>query len=142
MGGYGAFKLGLSLPERFGAVASLSGALDVAAMVERMRREPSFDPNGVFRNIYGDREIRGTENDLFALEDKAVREGKQLPRMYQWCGRQDFLYQDNLHLRDYLRSLDADLLYEEGDGDHQWQYWDRGIERVLLWLQEIIRETA
>lgn len=142
MGGYGAFKLGLALPERFRAVASLSGAVDVASMVERMKREPGFDPNGIFHSIYGGREIRGSENDLFALAARAAEEGKKLPLMYQWCGRQDFLYRDNLRLRDYLNSLGAELTYEEGEGDHQWQYWDRGIERVLLWIQEILRETA
>ena len=137
MGGYGAFKLGLAFPERFRAVASLSGALDVAAMMERLKAEKPDGANN-FYYLYGEKEIRGSENDLFALARKAQAEGKQLPKLYQWCGRQDFLYEDNCRLRDYLRELRADLTYEEGDGDHQWKYWDSGIERVLLWIQEIL----
>ena len=34
MGGYGAFKLALTLPDRFAAAASLSGALDVVSIAE------------------------------------------------------------------------------------------------------------
>lgn len=135
MGGYGAFKLGLALPEKFRAVASLSGAVDVAALAKRME---SSNP-GTLKSMYGGKEIKGSDEDLFALADKAVKEGKKLPKMYQWCGRQDFLYQDNLNLRDYLKGLGADLTYEEGDGDHQWQYWDAGIERVLNWIDDILK---
>jgi S-formylglutathione hydrolase FrmB len=41
MGGYGALRLGLLQPDRFGAVASLSGALDVARRCTEARREGS-----------------------------------------------------------------------------------------------------
>ncbi len=135
MGGYGAFKLGLSHPERFRAVASLSGAVDVAALFERLQKETPEKHTG----IYGIQHVRGSEDDLFALIDRCKREGKALPRMYQWCGRQDFLYQDNIRIRDYLKAAGADLTYEEADGDHQWKYWDTGIERVLFWIQELLR---
>ncbi len=140
MGGYGAFKLGLARPESFGAVASLSGALDVNALWERMRAEPSYRP-GVFDGIYGGNGYVGEENDLFCLAEKAAKEGKKLPHMYQWCGRQDFLYEDNLRLRDHLNRLGAGLVYEEGDGGHEWKYWDKGIERVLEWLEPFYKEA-
>lgn len=139
MGGYGAFKLGLALPERFRAVASLSGAVDVAALMDRLQTQNPDEGDG-FRYLYGEKEIRGSENDLFALAKRAQEEGKRLPEMYQWCGRQDFLYEDNIRLRDYLQSIGADLTYEEGKGDHQWKYWDSGIERVLIWIQEILKK--
>lgn len=135
MGGYGAFKLGLALPERFRAVASLSGAVDLAALAQRLEKT---NP-GALNRMYAGKQLAGSDEDLFALADKAVKEGKKLPKMYQWCGRQDFLYQDNLNLRDYLKGLGADLTYEEGDGDHQWQYWDTGIERVLGWIDDILK---
>src|SRR3954447_5591741 len=43
MGGYGALKLGLSHPERFGAVASLSGVADVRALGNRLERAELVD---------------------------------------------------------------------------------------------------
>lgn len=137
MGGYGAFKLGLALPESFRAVASLSGAVDVAALMDRMKNQ---NPEGLsgFEYIYGDSPIAGSDNDLFALAGRAKAEGKKLPKLYQWCGKQDFLYEDNIRLRDYLQKMGADITYEEADGDHQWKYWDSGIERVLGWIQGIL----
>lgn len=137
MGSYGAFKLGLALPESFRAVASLSGAVDVAALMDRMKNQ---NPEGLssFEYIYGDSPIAGSDNDLFALAGRAKAEGKKLPKLYQWCGKQDFLYEDNIRLRDYLQKMGADITYEEADGDHQWKYWDSGIERVLGWIQGIL----
>src|SRR5919205_996148 len=40
MGGYGAFKMALTHPERFAAAASLSGALDIAEVVREKRENP------------------------------------------------------------------------------------------------------
>lgn len=137
MGGYGAFKLGLAYPERFRAVASLSGAVDVAALADRMaKNNPDFGKSS-FHSIYGDGEIRGSDNDLFELANRA--KGK-IPQMFQWCGKQDFLYEDNVRLRDHLISLGAPLLYRESDGDHNWQYWDREIENVVNWICELLKE--
>lgn len=137
MGGYGAFKLGLALPESFRAVASLSGAVDVAALMDRMKNQ---NPEGLsgFEYVYGDSPIAGSDNDLFALAGRAKAEGKKLPKLYQWCGKQDFLYEDNIRLRNYLQKMGVDITYEEADGDHQWKYWDSGIERVLGWIQGIL----
>ena len=39
MRGYGAFKLALSLPDRYAAAASLSGVLDLASVAERGHRK-------------------------------------------------------------------------------------------------------
>lgn len=138
MGGYGAFKLGLSHPERFRAVASLSGAVDVASLFERLQKEAKERGSVTTVGMYERKDVRGSEDDLFALIDECKKEGKTLPKMYQWCGKQDFLYQDNIRIRDYLIDAGADLTYEEADGDHQWKYWDTGIERVLLWIQDIL----
>jgi S-formylglutathione hydrolase FrmB len=57
-----------------------------------------------------------------------------MPKLYQWCGTEDFLYKANLAFRDCAQKLGYDLTYEEGPGDHQWKYWDEKIQRVLEWL--------
>lgn len=129
MGGYGAFKLGLTYPERFRAVVSLSGALDVASMTERIRQHEG-QAKGIER-IYGEADIAGSENDLFHLARNMLPEDKAKLDLYQWCGTEDPLYEDNVRLKDHLNELDFHLTYEEGPGDHTWEYWDRGIKRVL-----------
>jgi S-formylglutathione hydrolase FrmB len=128
MGGYGAFKLGLALPGRYAAAASLSGALDIA----RPRQDASAEKE--FRRVFGNRErLRGSANDLFHLARKARRNGTRL-QLYQCCGTDDFLYQDNVRFRDFARSLGLPLTYDESPGAHEWGYWDRQIQRVLQWL--------
>ena len=131
MGGYGALKCALRAPRTFSRVISLSGALDAADTavnntVPATRR--------YWEDVFGPAEdVSGSENDLFAaataLTDPALR-----PRIYMWCGTEDFLYAQNTRMRDHLRALGYDLTYEESPGDHQWQYWDKKIADALDWL--------
>lgn len=131
MGGYGALKCALRAPQTFSRVISLSGALDAADTavnntVPATRR--------YWEDVFGPAEdVSGSENDLFAaataLTDPALR-----PRIYMWCGTEDFLYGQNTRMRDHLRALGYDLTYEESPGDHQWQYWDKKIAGALDWL--------
>ena len=131
MGGYGALKCALRAPRTFSKVISLSGALDAADTainntVPATRR--------YWEDVFGPAEdVSGSENDLFAaamaLTDPALR-----PRIYMWCGTEDFLYAQNMRMRDHLRALGYDLTYEESPGDHQWRHWDKKIADALDWL--------
>ncbi len=128
MGGYGAFKLALGRPERFAAGASLSGALDVRRRINIEERQPEM------RRIFGDpATVAGSDNDLFALAERVVGKGPR-PRLFAWCGQEDFLYQENLDFRDHAQQLGLELEYREGPGDHSWGYWDEQIQAVLNWL--------
>lgn len=134
MGGYGAFKLALTHPERFAAAASLSGALDVRETVRAHGRADDLAWLRQMQNIFGDTSrVEGSKHDLFALAAKVAADTLQ-PRLYQCCGTEDFLYADNVRFRDHARQLSLDLTYEEGPGDHNWEYWDAMIQRVLAWM--------
>jgi S-formylglutathione hydrolase FrmB len=127
MGGHGAFKLALRMPEAFAAAASLSGVADVA----EFRESRALD----YQLIFGDAgPARGSEHDLFALSQKLAASGGPHPRLYQCCGTEDFLLAQNRKLRAHLQPLAFDYLYEEGPGDHNWEYWDKMIARTLGWL--------
>ena len=128
MGGYGALKLGLNAPETFSRVASLSGGLDVATFCEN----PPVEMGDLWVNVFGEKSaVRGSVNDLFAQAEKLT---EKRPAVYMWCGTEDFLYDQNVRMRDHLEKLGYDLTYEEGPGDHQWKYWDEKIKTVLEWL--------
>lgn len=133
MGGYGAFRLGLGCPDRFAAAASLSGALDAQARCDLSKAEGEF--RAELASVFGpDLAVAGTEADLFMLADRVARSDGPKPKLYQYCGTEDFLYEDNLRFRDHARQLGLDLSYGEDDGDHQWMYWDARIRAVLEWL--------
>lgn len=129
MGGYGAFKLGLRCPDRFAAAASLSGALD---MVSRIG--PAEDRLYDNRLIYGDRDISGTDDDLLHLVRKVDAGDGPKPMLYQCCGTEDFLYEDNQSFRQVCEQTSLDYTYQEGPGGHDWGYWDTHIQNVLKWL--------
>ena len=120
MGGYGAFKLALSLPERYSAAASLSGALDIREVVKGTHHPEDKTWIAGVRNVFGDlNKVPGSKHDLFTLAKKAARAPVK-PRLYQCCGTEDFLYADNLRFRDAVQKLSFDYTYEEGPGDHNW----------------------
>jgi len=133
MGGYGALKCGLLMAQSFSHVATLSGGLDVVRICEETATEEKPDP--IWANTFGSaQEAKGSENDLFAAAERLAASGKPMPRIYQYCGTDDFLYQDNLRMRDHLKALGFDLEYFEEPGDHSWKYWDEQIKKVLDWL--------
>jgi len=134
MGGYGAFKLALTYPERYAAAASLSGALDVSETVKGHGLHDDKLWAVEMKSIFGDvSRIKGSRHDLFSLAKKAAKSAVK-PRLYQACGTEDFLYADNIRFRDAVRKLPFDLTYEEGPGEHVWSYWDKMIQNVLAWM--------
>ena len=127
-----AFKLALRHPERFGAAASLSGALDFATRAENPDPERVRDLELVVGQ--GSR-VRGTENDLLFLAERLSDAGVRVPPLYQCCGTGDFLYEDNVRFRDHALNLGLPLTYEEHPGDeHEWGYWDLHIQKALEWM--------
>lgn len=135
MGGYGAFLLGLSRPDRYAAVASLSGALDVEGLRERFEEEGRRAKMAAIFGVDGEAFDAGNR-DLFRLVERTASGRMDLPRMYQWCGTEDFLYENNLRFRDHAKQHGLRLDYHEGPGDHGWGHWDREIQPVLDWMLE------
>ncbi len=128
MGGYGAFKLALSHPERYAAAASLSGAVDIVSTANT-----PLDPwSAEMRSIFGELpSLPGSKNDLYYLAKQVADFEISKPLLYQWCGKDDFLYGDNVRFRDYIKTLDLDLTYEEGPGGHEWACWDAHIPTCI-----------
>lgn len=131
MGGYGAFKHALAHPDRYFAAASLSGALDVRSLGSRH----DVDFSGEMARMLGPLDaVAGSDNDLFALAERLVASDAPRPRLYQWCGLDDFLYEDNLRFRDHARQIGLDIDYSHGPGGHTWDRWDEQIREALRWL--------
>ena len=131
MGGYGAFKLALRAPGLFSKAAALSGALDVSEICLNAKN----DDKNYFEDVFGPADrVRGSFNDLFAATEQFDDKRFAKPKLYMWCGTEDFLYWQNVKMRNKLKSLDYPLLYRESSGDHRWQYWDEQIKTLVNWL--------
>jgi putative tributyrin esterase len=134
MGGYGAFKLALSRPDLYAAAGSLSGALDLAEVINTHGDRSDLVWLEGMQNNFGDLDkVAGGPHDLFALA-KQVSGSTIKPRLFQYCGTEDFLYADNFRFRDFIRPLGFDYTYKETPGDHNWKYWDAEIQTFLKWL--------
>lgn len=129
MGGYGAFKLVLNCPDKFAAGASLSGAVDVMRVFAEDEKNPEV------KSVFGKPDnVKGSNSDLFYVTDKLESSTFPKPKLYQCCGTEDFLYEDNIRFRDYCQQTSLDLTYEEDPAAHEWGYWDQKIQDVLEWL--------
>ena len=129
MGGYGAVKAALIYPEQYGACISLSGSLDITRKNRACDLE-LWKANFGF-NLQNPLELEGTDHDLFALVRKDCEEGKELPKMYLWCGLEDSLLPVNREFHQLLTSLGVDHTYEESTGNHSWKWWDLHIQSGL-----------
>ena len=130
MGGFGAIRNGLVYGETFGCIASLSGAVYFF--------EPCGENTG---SLMGEHGIFGNMAQA-ALTDKNPRvalaklkeRGVEPPKMYMCCGTEDRLLEANRSLRDHLLSEGVALTYEESEGDHNWDFWNEYIRKILNWL--------
>lgn len=132
MGGYGACLAALRLPERYGAAASLSGAVDLPQVVELADR---FGLGQMAADIVDPATVAGSQQDLFALADRLVAEGRELPPLYLACGTEDEVCLPmNRRFVAALQALGWPLRWQEGPGGHEWDFWDAQIQQVLAWL--------
>lgn len=133
MGGYGAFKWALRKPERFAAAASLSGSLDIARIVEGVEDSKEREE---LEWVFGDlNELKGSMEDPLHLARELANSDKPRPKLFQCCGRDDFLYEPNVSFKRTVEELPLDLTYREEKGTgHEWDYWDRMIQQVIEWL--------
>lgn len=127
MGGYGAMLLALSHPDRFGAAASFSGAVDLADMVTKRNRD--------WESRIGDVEhFPGSDRDLFALLKKNA-DAPHKPRLYVSCGTADFLFDQHQRFVPAAKESGWDVTsYEKPDAIHEWGFWDEQIKFFIPWM--------
>jgi S-formylglutathione hydrolase FrmB len=130
MGGYGAFKLALRKPESFAAAASLSGALVIQNLFQMFKDDKKRKTE--LKNIFGKNIKR--EDDLLRISQGLAKSSGPKPKLYQSCGTEDYLYDDNLRFKSHLQKFSYDLTYRERPGTHEWGFWDEEIKKVLQWL--------
>ena len=128
MGGYGAWRLGLDMPELFCSAASLSGVIGWG--------EGPMNPGvmGYAKGLYGD----NTETDyhnasLWPRMEKLVdaRGNWTGPALYFDIGKDDFLNASNREYEAKLLTKEIPYEFAEFDGAHTWEYWDTHIRDVF-----------
>ena len=127
MGGFGALRNGLKYRDNFGAVISLSGAVDIFNMPMTPEEEAFGEA------IFGTGAVASDKNPRVLI--KLLKGKADLPRIYLCCGTEDPLLPQSRAIRELLEDAGFDVTYEEGPGKHDWDYWDANIQKVLSWLE-------
>ncbi len=96
MGGYGATTYGLKYHHLFSFAYSMSG--------------------GVFLD-------EKFENIFEIVNSKTSTELTQLPKIFLDCGTEDFLFDSNDYLSNFLTQKNIEHTFIKGIGAHEWSYW-------------------
>ena len=144
MGGYGTWKIGLSRPDLYGAIAPLSAPSDFETVIEMMKQvEDGANVLGFhsFFNAFGP-DLKLTEMDIpmKALEKVSKLPADQQPRIRVMCGKQDKvldIYKQNVKLDQFAKTLPlADYKFWRWDGEHEEVFWDRAILHAIAFFLE------
>ena len=129
MGGYGTIKFALTQSDKFAKAAPLSAVFEAQRFIDLDWTD--FSPQSITGN---NTQIKGTELDTYYLLDQAIDANVDIPELFIMCGKEDFLYHDNLQFIETLNKKGVSYKFEDGPGDHDYAYWDRAIKRAIKWF--------
>ena len=136
MGGFGALLIGAKYPQTFGKIVCFSGAFIIPDVVIG---NPGVLGNAnpqYFKEVFGDFEtLEGSRKDPLAEAMRAAEKGS-VPSVCLLCGREDVLYQNNVHVVKTLRKHNIPVLWYPGQGNHDWSFWNDKLPAVIKWLAE------
>ncbi|UUZ83581.1 hypothetical protein LJK88_07000 [Paenibacillus sp. P26] len=133
-GGFGRLKAGLARPDLYAAIGAFSAG---------DKSDVPFENDGSGRSrdriaVFGDGDLKNTDNDLKHLGREALKKGVPLPRVYHACGSLDPWLDLNVMMRDFFTGLEGDpyrYQYHEAEGyGHTWEFWDMELRRFLDFL--------
>lgn len=136
MGGYGAVRHGLSMPDRYAAIGAFSGALDILSLEDVLGSIPGMHNVVDYENLFGGIDkIKGTDHDLPALAKKCKEQNKELPKVFISCGTEDAICIDmDRRYKELLNELGYEVEYFEMPGVHEWKVWNESIRRFLNYI--------
>lgn len=134
MGGFGACRNSLKYSDTFSKAIILSGALHFYEYpAEWVRTKGNMI--GEIKNFGDLEETRHTDrNPRYLIDMIKNNPDKEFPSFYIACGLGDDLLGANRSIAAALKEAGADVTYEEGEGIHDWIFWDEYIQHALKWL--------
>jgi S-formylglutathione hydrolase FrmB len=144
MGGYGALKLALSKPDRYGFCGAISPAcLFLNEILQGLRKEweryaqLGHDEASIvrdFKMIFGEDFQYGGSDIILKLAkniEKPVEKTVEKPKIYMTCGTEDNLIVDNRRFAKEMKEMAFDYTYEEWAGVHDWQFFNTSLIKVM-----------
>lgn len=121
MGGYGALRIGAKYPEKFQGISGHSS-------ITKLEEIQEFLEEDLFQVPYKQREM--------SVIDWMLKNKNKLPKFRFDCGTEDILIESNRTLHRQLIESNIPHIYEEYQGGHDWSYWEKYVQRTLVFCQQ------
>lgn len=125
MGGFGALRLGIKFPDKFKAVSAHSA-------ITEMEQMSLF----VEESLTEYEQINKQEESVLEL---ALGRKEHLPEIRFDCGTEDLLINHNRLLHDQFNKAQITHEFEEFEGGHEWDYWQKHIKDSLRFFNKFIK---
>ncbi len=134
MGGFGASKCAFKYPEKYSVAAFLSTGPQNGLQLRSTNQGAETPGYDRYDRIFGGADkIPHSDNDPWFLLENDVKDGKDLPLIYDCCGTEDGCYPSYLAFLDFAASLGVNVISHESEGYHSWEFWNMEIERFIDW---------
>jgi len=135
MGGYGTLYNSLRYGDVFGHAIALSTPVKV------LRYESEHEPKNLdrglspeyFKALHGDvTKVNETDRNIALFAKETLDAGHPISNLYIACGYNDSLVPENRELHEQLNVMGFPHFYEEGEGTHDWPFWNAFLRRGLV----------
>lgn len=125
MGGYGAFRIGLSHPESYSAIGSLSsGHRSIPTFIGRRDDRGFAIADAIFASAGSDPSDDETESRARALANAGTA-----PKIFVRVGKSDpYTLENCRQARDFFSALPVEFDYAEAEGGHSWTFWNAQLD--------------
>lgn len=123
MGGFGALRIGSKYPQEFKGISGHSSITSLEQM-----------------NLFVEEPLDNYSQDVNMDEDVLLTMSKnsaKLPPLRFDCGTNDLLIEHNRKLHQQLQDLDIKHIYQEFEGAHEWEYWEKHLEDSLQFFDQL-----
>ena len=130
MGGHGGIYVGLQYPQIFGAIGSMSGALDASLIKKGYEVEKRLGDTTIFAQNW-------KTHSTFTMVD-TIKPTNQ--KIIVDCGTEDFVlsFNEELHKRFMKRKIKHDYILRPGK--HDWAYWSNAVYYQLVFFRKYFDE--
>lgn len=138
MGGHGAYKFGLTRPERYAGIGVFSAG-DFIELGDPPAGSPNYELNKQIFGTSSTQMLVGTEHDISYLAELAAKSAKPLPKLFVCCGTEDLGFETADRTFKYLtEQLGFKGEWRQDKGSHDWYFWGAMLPEFMAWASGII----
>jgi S-formylglutathione hydrolase FrmB len=125
MGGHGGIYVGLKHPKTFGAIGSMSGALDVLYIKTRYQIDKRLGDTGTYAANWKSHSTFAMIDTLKPTNQKIIVD----------CGTEDFVlpFAEAIHKQFLQKKFAHEYILRPGK--HDWAYWENAVQYQLLYFK-------